>query len=50
MTHSVFRCNTAGYGGGIEFFGEDGGDLTATDDVFTGNTATEGGGGIYDLE
>ena len=49
-THSVFRHNTAGYGGGIALNGFDGGILTATDDVFTGNTATEGGGGVYDWD
>ena len=49
MTHSVFRCNTAGVGGGIDMDGENGGTLTGADDVFTGNTATVGGG-IYNLD
>jgi predicted outer membrane repeat protein len=50
VTHSVFRYNTASYeGGGIYLHGDDDGTLTATDDVFTGNTA-EGGGGIYNYD
>jgi predicted outer membrane repeat protein len=49
VTHSVFRCNIGGAGGGIEMGGVNGGTLTATDDIFTGNTATVGGG-IYNYE
>ncbi len=50
VTHTDFRCNTGGAGAGIDLGSEDSGDLTATEDVFAGNTATGSGGGIYDLE
>jgi predicted outer membrane repeat protein len=51
VTHSTFRCNTTpGGGGGIDFSPYPSGDLTAADDVFTGNTATGYGGGIYNFE
>ena len=49
-THSVFRGNKSSYGGAIDMSAFVSGELTAADDTFTDNTATAGGGGIFNLE
>jgi predicted outer membrane repeat protein len=50
VTHSTFRCNTAANGGAIYFNSYPDGNLAATDDVFTDNSAAVAGGGIYNGE
>jgi hypothetical protein len=47
---STFTRNTADLGGAIDIDSQQSGTLTAISDIFTGNTATSGGGAIYNFD
>jgi hypothetical protein len=50
VSHSTFTRNTAPLGGAIDLDSESSGTLTATSDTFTDNSATSGGGAIYNFD
>jgi hypothetical protein len=50
VSRSIFTRNTADLGGAIDIDSPQSGTLTATSDTFTGNTATSGGGAIYNFD